>query len=65
MNIELTYSEAVEIKVALSDVIRANEECLKDESFKEQYPACWYSLQEQLKRCQSIKQKLQTELDKI
>ena len=65
MNIGLSYSEAVDVKVALQDVIRTNEEALKDESFKEQYPACWHSLQDQVKRCQSIKQKLQTELDKI
>ena len=65
MNIELSYSEAVDIKVALQDVIRTNEECLKDESFKEQYPACWHSLQEQVKRCQAVRQKLQTELDRL
>jgi len=65
MNIELSYSEAVEIKNALKSVIETNEKALKDESFKEQYPACWHALQDQVKRCQSIKQKLQTELDRL
>lgn len=50
MNIELSYSEAVDVKYALEDVIKANQECLKDENFK---------------RCQAVKQRIQEQLDRF
>ena len=65
MNIELSYSEAIDIKNALQGVIQSNEEALKDENFKEQWPACYHLNRSQVKRCQSIQQKLQTELDRL
>lgn len=65
MNIELSYSEAVDVKYALEDVIKANQECLKDENFKKNYPGCANSLEQQLKRCQAVKQRIQEQLDKL
>lgn len=63
--IELSYTEAVDVKVALEESIKQSLEVLKDETFKQKYPNCTRSLEDQVKRDEVLVKRIQAELDKL
>lgn len=65
MNIELSYTEAVEVKYALIKTVKECDAVLADHTFEDKYPGCYRSIREQHNRCCSLVDRIQAELDKL
>ena len=65
MNIELSYTEAVEVKHALIKTVKECDAALVDHTFKSKYPGCYKSIREQHDRCCSLVERIQAELGRL